>query len=613
MAESEETKQQVDTSTPSTASTTSTRTSTLTSTDAFGWWRGAQQLCSLFQLICDVCASPDIALLKKKSPTLLPSLLRWGTESFLSLPDTLLKKEDTDHVYLMLRKCEEACHCFERPMAGSATSTTTSSSSSGGGGETPETDSSEEDEEALAHTSLPPHFAFQFWLQVTTQYMQTGGLPQRLFALDQIASLDRRAQAGEPAPFQLQVQGAGHPQVDGVYTMTKDLHKHAHMWYCSTNDLTIFRCSMQAGNQHHWFISRADKKAPGTDKDVDYYTCKEGSLLPPSSGWIPCGKTVQPNPRVTKIDPTKKASTKDEGKEEKEEKEEKEVAEEQNETKLGCLLSWIHSSKLLREELLGERMHKQLLGSRAQPLLTTMARHQVMDHSHLLLLWNKGKDLHCAGEVDLSLSVFALLVGTMQHYTPSLLLKLLHIIQHDAFPPTRTTSTEKTGKTEKTEKTERTGEYNAVCCFLGLLNSSPSVVGMITSKGKEIVKYFIKLVWKLLTVQNVLNDSVALASLVADGNKQELTRVLVRPNDALSQLLIKVMKDIAHPNSSIRSVGEGFRKAYIAQCMQVMDASIADVEVRQVGKQQVQESFYIRTLTLMKGKFDPLTISTIQS
>jgi hypothetical protein len=32
------------------------------------------------------------------------------------------------------------------------------------------------------------------------------------------------------------------------------------------------------------FISEADKNEPGTDKDIDYYTCKKGTVLPPIMG-----------------------------------------------------------------------------------------------------------------------------------------------------------------------------------------------------------------------------------------------------------------------------------------------------------------------------------------
>ena len=45
--------------------------------------------------------------------------------------------------------------------------------------------------------------------------MNTGGLPQRLFALDQIAPLDRRAQSTEPSPKILNVTGAGNYNVYG--------------------------------------------------------------------------------------------------------------------------------------------------------------------------------------------------------------------------------------------------------------------------------------------------------------------------------------------------------------------------------------------------------------
>ena len=43
-------------------------------------------------------------------------------------------------------------------------------------------------------------------------------------------------------------------------------------------------------------------------------------------------------------------------------------------TKSALLLQWVRDSKLLEEELLGERMHQQLL-ARGTPLLTTMSKY----------------------------------------------------------------------------------------------------------------------------------------------------------------------------------------------------------------------------------------------
>ena len=99
--------------------------------------------------------------------------------------------------------------------------------------------------------------------------------------------------------------------MNGVYVLSAKRHKRVSKWYCAANDLTIFRCSMQQryeslvkrvlpsmvtycavtycsltvhlflsrlslvflllstpSGQNHWFISQADKNAPGTDKDV---------------------------------------------------------------------------------------------------------------------------------------------------------------------------------------------------------------------------------------------------------------------------------------------------------------------------------------------------------
>ena len=87
--------------------------------------------------------------------------------------------------------------------------------------------------------------------------MNTGGLPQRLFALDQIAPLDRRAQSTEPSPKILNVTGAGNYNVNGKYVIQKKKHKDANKWYCAENNLTIFRCSMAKSGEYHWFISQA--------------------------------------------------------------------------------------------------------------------------------------------------------------------------------------------------------------------------------------------------------------------------------------------------------------------------------------------------------------------
>jgi hypothetical protein len=111
----------------------------------------------------------------------------------------------------MLRKCEEASREFEKSNKNISD------------------DDDDDEEEEMEDYRLEQHFAFKFWLNVTTQYMKTGGLPQRLFALDQIASLDRRAQKAEPSPSFLRVHGSGDNKVDGVYYI-QGKHKGYDKW-----------------------------------------------------------------------------------------------------------------------------------------------------------------------------------------------------------------------------------------------------------------------------------------------------------------------------------------------------------------------------------------------
>ena len=173
-----------------TAATTAT-TSATTETgedETFGWWRGGTQLLALFQVVCDVLATKGAT--DMLAAALLPSLLRWGTNCFLSIPSKMLKKEDTDTVAQILRKCEDAttaCLLRRRTVVAAA-------AAAAAAGVNPESDADSDPGATNTGGSggsggageLDEHFAFRFWLSVTSQYLRTGGLPQRLFALDQV-------------------------------------------------------------------------------------------------------------------------------------------------------------------------------------------------------------------------------------------------------------------------------------------------------------------------------------------------------------------------------------------------------------------------------------------
>ena len=352
------------------------------------------------------------------------------------------------------------------------------------------------------------------------------------------------------------------------------------------NKLTIFRCSMQQSGAHHWFISLADEKSPGTDKDFDYYTCKEGTLLPPTTGWLPTGKNVKPGPIVMKVEPTESDTTATAA-----------TLEDENSTKITKsqrLLSWIRTSKLLEEELLGDRIHKQVL-ARALPLLTTIARSQHLRAQDLLLLWSRARDLHAAGETELSSAVFLLLSTTVEHHTPSLSESMFQMIRADVFPAAAAAAARGGGGVQSSS-------YNAAVVLMGFLGGNASV-RMIISKGHGPTKAFIELVWGLLTVQSVSAHVTDVNTIILSGDKKEMNTILVKPNHELCQLLIKALKAAPAKLSST------FRNLYVGMCLQRgLDGSMAESSSSSAGGAQeqrttrsdVRESYYVRMLSLIK-------------
>ena len=368
------------------------------------------------------------------------------------------------------------------------------------------------------------------------------------------------------------------------------------------NKLTIFRCSMQQSGQHHWFISLADEKSPGTDKDIDYYTCKEGTIIPPTTGWIPSGKNAKPGPIVMKVEPTSDSDT---------------TAtmamttmtatleeDDENSTKITKsqrLLSWIRTSKLLEEELLGDRIHKQVL-ARALPLLTTISRSQHLRTEDLLLLWSRARDLHAAGETELSSAVFLLLSTTVEHHTPSLSESMFQMIQADVFPAAGDSGG---GGGGGGGGGVQSSSYNAAVVLMGLLGGNTSV-RMIISKGQGPTKSFIELVWGLLTVQSVSANVTEVNTIILSGDKKDMNQILVKPNHELCELLKKALKVAPIKLSSI------FRNLYVSMCLQRgLDGSMAEssssssavgggAQETRITRNDVRESYYVRMLTLIK-------------
>jgi hypothetical protein len=321
---------------------------------------------------------------------------------------------------------------------------------------------------------------------------------------------------------------------------------------------------MQQSGQNHWFISKADKNAPGTDKDIDFYTVKEGPLLPPTTGWVSCNKSASPGPIVMKMEPP---------------------ADERPDTtttptKSALLLQWVRESKLLEEEMLGERMHQQLL-ARGTPLLTTMSKYQTLTVEDLILLWQKGKEMHGVGEKDTSVAIFTLLCSTIQYQSGTLLKAMIDMIHKDVFPP---------GPTESFK--DNVG-YNAVVAMLSLIRNNMALIRMITSKGKHPTRAVILLIWKLLTVDNVMKDERGVQQLIDGSDTTALHTLLISPNHHLCELLKRVLKCTPTNQST------AYRNAYVASVFQSsLQTSIATRDCT-----PVEESRYVRMLCLINGKY----------
>ena len=64
------------------------------------------------------------------------------------------------------------------------------------------------------------------------------------------------------------------------------------------SNFRIFRCDVSDGTRH-WYLSIVPEHAePGTSNDVDFYTvpARDDSRWPPTSGWTPTGKGIDPPP-----------------------------------------------------------------------------------------------------------------------------------------------------------------------------------------------------------------------------------------------------------------------------------------------------------------------------
>jgi hypothetical protein len=164
------------------------------------------------------------------------------------------------------------------------------------------------------------HSFFDFSRKFALKLITSQSLPLRLYGWETVKDLVEIGLEYRPPPRAFRVSGAGNDKVNGIYVYASQSTKDGYV-KTGTNlkyelrlpemvsradgtvkhrTLTLFRCTMRS-QLKWWFLSEADDRQPGTDKDVDYYqhkSRKHEESVPPIRGWLTCKA-----PRSRGIDP----------------------------------------------------------------------------------------------------------------------------------------------------------------------------------------------------------------------------------------------------------------------------------------------------------------------
>jgi hypothetical protein len=252
---------------------------------------------------------------------------------------------------------------------------------------------------------------------------------------------------------------------------------------------------MDNNTDFNWFISKADKLAPGTANDVDYYTAKVRDAIPPTMGWTTCTEGLKPSPLLIKqFDDASNADLDREAV--PMEFKDPRVTRMVGPSRHAMLLRWIRSEQLL-EEIVGDRIHKQML-ARAGPLLHTLASAGVLAVPELRRMWERAASLHTATDdttSGLATSILQLVRSTIEFMPPLLLDRLLGMVRKTAFPNPAIPCAPGSGATPG---------YATAVEFMKMLQGTPAL--LLVAKGEGPAKAFITLLSDLLSAPRAAGD-----------------------------------------------------------------------------------------------------------
>lgn len=258
-----------------------------------------------------------------------------------------------------------------------------------------------------------------FWLEHTLKVMNSNSIVLKLFAWDQVHEIIREAVYSRPPPLRYLVRNAGNDAVNGIYNCafqvgeTPRYTKEIIGSDGRPHTLTLFRCAMRS-KQKWWFISEADMKCPGTDKDIDYYQHKsqpDQEKEPPSFGWI---TVVNNNVQAHGIEPPPVLVRQD-------------YLLPEGSTidifLIAQLQNWALKNNLV-SQVFGTSIHRELI-SRSSKLLYLLAEADLITGSHLRLIWKAGCQSH---EIEVIDEINSLLASLSQYLSDDLFAELISLV-----------------------------------------------------------------------------------------------------------------------------------------------------------------------------------------
>lgn len=242
---------------------------------------------------------------------------------------------------------------------------------------------------------------YQFWFKMILKFMNSSSLVIKLFGWEQINEMIVEIKGIRPLPGSFTVEGAGTEYLNGVYNSTTRNPEADNFQYTKVSAqpgiplLTLFRCTMRNTKAKWWFISQADLEKPGTDKDIDYYLHKsspDDEREPPAFGWT----RNNPGMNLIGVDPAPVLKRGN-------------VILPKGYTREMCIdmkfLDWTAAENIL-SLVFTSSVHRETV-SRTLKYLLFLAEYEALSIDHLRLIWKSG--IH-SSDHDVMEEIFHILV-----------------------------------------------------------------------------------------------------------------------------------------------------------------------------------------------------------